>query len=406
MIFHRSTACGWGVCLLVMTLLCQPAAAQQPPGEQLIDRVFQAYSQLDHYEANIRLTMAQTQGRWTTARSGDTFVALDRPGKRLLIDTPDQLLVSDGHTLLYRHTQIPGKHLEVDINSPLTCEWLVQQSPYMAFPSIPTDIAFLLATDPLAFISEGAAGAPATLPPDPDDPQKRPRIEIALQTGTMTLIINPATHLIDKTVVDVDTSTMNAPPGTTMSYTFDIEVLNTDKPVANDRFTFDTTGSIASNTMQHMMASGDNSPHPLTDQPAPQLNLPDIDGNDHDITVDDKDAKVIVLDFWATWCPPCVKALPGLQEVYDWVQADGKPVAIYAVNQGETAEEVKKFWEDKGLTIPVLMDENFTAGQSYMVNGIPQTVIIANGKVRHVHEGYTPGLEDQIKAEVEALLAE
>lgn len=403
MIFHRSAAWGWGIGFIVLAMVYPPATAA-PPGEQLIDRVSKAYRDLDYYDATLHMTLAQTQGRWTNAMSGDIFISLDRPGNRLLVDMPDHLLVADGQKLFYRNAGIAGKHLEIDTSSPLTCEWLVQQVPELAYPATPTDLAFLIATDPLAFVSSGAAGAPATLPPDPDDTQNRPRIEVALQAGTMTLTIDPGTHLIDKAVIDVDTTTMNAPPGSGMSYTFDIKVNSTDQPIADDRFVFDTTGSIASQSMQHMMASGANAPHPLIGKDTPGLNLPDINGLDHDIAVDDADAKVIVLDFWATWCPPCVAALPGLQEVYDWAQAEGKPVAIYAVNQGETVEEVKQFWKDKGLTIPVLMDENFTAGQSFHVTGIPQTVIIADGKVQHIHEGYGPGLEDQIKAEVEALL--
>ncbi len=396
-----------GLCLCLVTAGgLATAAAAAPPGEQLIDKVSQAYRDIDQYDATLHLTIAQTQGRWTNSQTGDIYIALDRAGNRLLIDSPDQFLVADGQKLFYRHAQIAGKHLELDAVSPLTCEWIVQQAPLMAIPSAPTDFAFLLATDPLSFVSEGAAGAPATLPPDPDDPQKRPRIEAALQAGTMTLTIDPGTHLIDQAVINVDTTTMNVPSGTTMSYTFDIEVHSTSQPVADDRFVFDTTGSIASPSMQHMMASGTNAPHPLIGKDTPDLNLPDINGIDHDIAVDDPDAKVIVLDFWATWCPPCIAALPGLQEVYDWAQAEGKPVAIYAVNQGETVEVVKQFWEDMGLSIPVLMDENFTTSESYHVTGIPQTVIIANGKVQHVHEGYRSGLEDQIKAEIEALLVE
>ena len=400
---QRPAAWLTGVCLVISALCGQALAA--PPGEQLIDKVLNAYRGLEHYDATLHLTMTQTQGRWTATQQADYFVALDRAGNRLQIDAPGQLLVVDGQKLFYRTDEMPGKHLDIAAVTPLTCMWIIQQAPGLTFPAIPTDVAFLLAEDPVTVVSQGVAGAPATLPPDPEDPQQRPRVRFAVRSGTMTLTIDPATHLIDRVVIDADTAAMGAPTGVTMSYAFDIKV-NSTEAVDDDRFTFDAAGSIASPSLQHMMASGSNAPHPLTGKPTPELKLPDIDGNEHDIAVDDADAKVIVLDFWATWCGPCVAALPELQEVYDWAKADGKSVAIYAVNQGETVGEVKQFWADKNLSIPVLMDENFTAAQSYQVNGIPQTVVISGGKVQQVHVGYGPGMAGRLKAEIETLLAE
>lgn len=391
--------------LILTTIVARPAIAQ-PPGEQLIDKVKQAYRDINDYDATLHLAMVQKQGRWTVTQAADYFVVFDRPTNRLSIDGPDQLVVCDGKKMFYRTSNIPGKHLEIDMTGPVTAEWLLQQAPNLIYPAFPTDVSFLISDDPLQFVSQGAAGSPATLPPDPDDPQKRPRIESALQAGKLILTIDPTTFLIDKAVVQVDTVQLNLALGTELSYTFDIDVKSTDQAPGDDRFAFDTTNSVASPSMQHMMASGSNAPHPLVGKPVPALKLPDLDGNEHDIAVDDKDAKVIVLDFWATWCPPCRAELPGLQGIYDWVQKEGKPVAIYAVNQGETVDEVKKFLADNQLSIPVLMDENFSAAQDYQVNGIPQTVIIADGKVQQVHVGYAPGMEDQIKAEIEAQLGE
>ena len=318
--FQRSIVWMPALGLAALSLAGLPATAA-PPGEQLIDQVVKAYKDIQQYDATLRLTMSQTQGRWTSSQEGEFYIALDRPGNRLLIDSPDQLLVADGQTLFYRNPRLPGKHLQIDATAPLTSQWIVQQVPAVVFPSVPTDFAFLLADDPLAFVSQGAAGAPATLPPDPDDPMKRPRIQAALQAGTLTLTTDPKTHLIDKAVVDVDTAALGAPADTTMTYTFDIHVNSLDNPIDPERFAFDTSNSAASGSMQQMMASGSNAPHRLVGQPTPPLNLPDIDGNDHDLATDD--AKVIVLDFWATWCPPCVAAMPELQAVYDWAQQEG-----------------------------------------------------------------------------------
>jgi len=399
--FQRSTAWTSVFCLVIAGGVSRAVAA--PPGERLIDKVVKAYQDIQQYDATLRIDISQPQDRWTITRTGEYRVKFDRPANRLLIDTPDQLAVADGQSFYYANPRLPGKHLKIDTTSPVTCEWIVQQVPFMAFPSISPDVAFLISNDPLGFMSAGAAGDPATLPPDPDDPQKRPRIQSALQAGTLTLTIDPKTHLIDKAGISVDAAALGS-PGMTLTYNFDIHINSIDQPIDPDRFAFDATGSKASASMQHMLASGSNAPHPLVGQPTPPLNLPDIAGKNHDIATDDPDAKVIVLDFWATWCGPCVAELPELQTVYDWAKDNGKPVAFYAVNQGETTDQIKAFWSDKGLSIPVLMDQNFTAAQAYQVNGIPHTVIIANGKVQQVHVGYRPGIGEQIKAEIQGLL--
>ena len=215
---------------LVVLSLGWQAAFAQPPGEQLIDQVIQAYRDIQQYDATLHLAMRQTQGRWTSSQEGDFLVVLDRPGNRLLIDAPDQFLVTDGQKLYYRSTQLPGKHLELDVTAPLTCEWIAQQVPTVAFPSVPTDFAFLLSDDPLAFVSQGAAGDPSTLPPDPEDPEQHPRIQSALQAGILTLTIDPKTYLIDKAVVDVDAIALGLMRGTTMTYTFDKSEATTNSP--------------------------------------------------------------------------------------------------------------------------------------------------------------------------------
>ncbi len=389
--------------LLLGIAAYQPVHAA-PPGEQLMDKVTQAYQDIQQYDATVRLSMQQTQGRWTSAQEGDVYIALDRPGNRLLIDTPDQLLIADGKKVYFRHTQIPGKHLEISTVSPLTSEWITQHMPTLAFPSVPADLAFLLSPDPLAFISQGAAGDPATLPPEVDDPEKRPRIRSAIQAGTVTFTIDPATYLIDKAVVDVDTAALGGKPGMTMAYVMDVQVHSNDQALDKDRFVFDTINSIASPSMQHMMASGANAPHAMQDKDAPLLKLTALDGDDYDMA--DDDAKVIILDFWATFCPPCQPGLAELQQVYDWVQQEGLPVAIYAVNQGESAELARQYRDQFGLTIPVLLDQQYTASQAYRVMALPETMVIANGKVQHAHIGYRPGVGEQMKAEIKALLAE
>jgi peroxiredoxin len=109
---------------------------------------------------------------------------------------------------------------------------------------------------------------------------------------------------------------------------------------------------------------------------------------------------IIVLDFWATWCPPCRAALPGLVEVTDSLADKG--VVFYAINLRENEGVVRDFMKKQKKQFLVLMDNGDVAA-AYKVEPIPQTVIIgANGTVQAVHFGFTN--RQLIRRELDMLL--
>jgi peroxiredoxin len=83
-------------------------------------------------------------------------------------------------------------------------------------------------------------------------------------------------------------------------------------------------------------------------------------------------------------------------------------VVFVAVNQGEKAKQIKKFLKQKKWeNLTVALDPQAVAGKSFKVEGIPQTVIIdKQGKVRHVHVGFSPNIGNRLKREVQALVSE
>jgi thiol-disulfide isomerase/thioredoxin len=199
------------------------------------------------------------------------------------------------------------------------------------------------------------------------------------------------------------------PQGETASVTYDIEVTRYNEAIDAGRFTLDTRNSKAANSLQALMQAGAAAAagqgagqHPLEGRPAPDVALKTVDGKDYSLAHDP--SRVIVLDFWATWCGPCRRGLPLLQEVHDWAKKEGKSVSVYAVNIEETPEQVNRFWAQLKLTLPVLMDVKGEVAQAYRANSIPQTVIISGGRVASVHVGFTPDLATQLKAEIEELL--
>jgi peroxiredoxin len=135
-------------------------------------------------------------------------------------------------------------------------------------------------------------------------------------------------------------------------------------------------------------AKEENPAAALEGKAAPDFTLEGMDGKP--VKLADLKGSVVVLDFWATWCPPCRKGLPHLDKLY---QANkGKGLKAFAVDLKETKDEVKQFVEQTKLGVPVLLDTDGKVAESYKVSGIPQTVVIGkDGKVQTVIVGFGDG---------------
>jgi thiol-disulfide isomerase/thioredoxin len=150
--------------------------------------------------------------------------------------------------------------------------------------------------------------------------------------------------------------------------------------------------------------AGENPADALVGQPAEDFELELLGGESFKLS-DHKGKDVVILDFWATWCGPCVRALPELMAAAD--DFKDKNVKLIAVNQREKTSRIEKFLTKEGWSLTVALDTEGAVGDIFKVQGIPQTVIIGkDGLVKKVHVGFAPGLKDQITAELEEILAE
>lgn len=134
---------------------------------------------------------------------------------------------------------------------------------------------------------------------------------------------------------------------------------------------------------------------------APDFELPRLDGSTFRLS-EHKD-KVIILDFWATWCGPCVAALP---EYLSAVRKfDPEKVLFVAVNQQESADQIRAFLAEKKLTPIVALDRTGSVGEQFRVSGIPHTVVISPGNlVEDVHVGYRPGSAEELQTTIQQIL--
>ncbi|MDZ7805218.1 TlpA disulfide reductase family protein [Thiohalophilus sp.] len=106
------------------------------------------------------------------------------------------------------------------------------------------------------------------------------------------------------------------------------------------------------------------------------------DANDQQHTLRDYTGKVRVINFWATWCPPCVEEIPSLNRLRE--KMAGEPFELISVNYAQQADEVKKFLEKVDVQFPVLIDHDGAEAARWRVIAFPSTYIIdGNGKIRY-----------------------
>ncbi len=152
----------------------------------------------------------------------------------------------------------------------------------------------------------------------------------------------------------------------------------------------------------------ENSPAPLpsevkatetTGQSAIDFSLSDLNGET--VKLSDYQGQVVMVNFWASWCPPCTAELPTIQAFYDAHKADG--FVVLAVNAHENPADVRGFINSKGFTFPVLLDSNAGVMNKYGIRALPMSFIIdKNGNIQYIHRG---GIDTEtLKAKVEPLL--
>lgn len=141
---------------------------------------------------------------------------------------------------------------------------------------------------------------------------------------------------------------------------------------------------------------------PQVDAIAPDFSLKTLAGGT--LRLSDLRGQAVVINFWATWCPPCRAEMPAIQRVY--AKYRGQNFTVLAVDLQESEAQVADFIGQMGLTFPILIDQEGTVFARYRVNGLPSTFFVdRQGVIRNIAIG-GPMAEAFIDSQVADLLAQ
>ena len=227
-------------------------------------------------------------------------------------------------------------------------------------------------------------------------------IKLSNTGGDFTFLIDPESHLLRQVVIDQTKFLrhIGQPDVKKALITVDYSTSTTPAKLTDTQFAWTPPAGARELTAAAMAKEdGDGAANALVGKPAPAFKLKDLNGKE--VSLADQKGSVVIVDFWATWCGPCVQALPHLNKLYEDKKAAG--LKVLAVSVDDEKEKVAPFVAAKKLTMTVLFDnDEQKVAEKYGVQGIPQTVVIGkDGTVKKVFVGFGPGTEEEMRKIVE-----
>jgi len=226
-------------------------------------------------------------------------------------------------------------------------------------------------------------------------------LQVERPTDELTFLVDPKTNLVRRVTMDLrkTIAARGAPDIKAAEFVVDYTTTSPDgEPKAAEQFAWSPPQGA-----RDAAAASAGGPRildaksQLVGKPAPDFTLKNLAGED--VKLADAKGNVVLIDFWATWCPPCVAGMPNLERIHTQRAKDG--IRVFAVNSMEDKDKVAGFVKERNLTLPVLLDADGKVGESYEIQGWPTSVIVKRDGT--VHKVVISGGPEGEKALDEAL---
>jgi cytochrome c biogenesis protein CcmG, thiol:disulfide interchange protein DsbE len=138
----------------------------------------------------------------------------------------------------------------------------------------------------------------------------------------------------------------------------------------------------------------------------PAVNVKTLDSKTFNTSQLNNNGKPMIIDFWATWCKPCVTELNAIADEYaDWVEETGVKLVAISIDDARTQASVAPFVNGKGWEYEFYIDANSDFKRAMNVNNVPHTFLVdGNGKIVAQHNSYAPGDEKKLIEEIRKLV--
>jgi peroxiredoxin/outer membrane lipoprotein-sorting protein len=376
-----------------------------PPAQALLDKIRDAYAKLTSLDVAGRLSVVFDGGGQQQNDHSDFTGAFRAPDKFRHELKDDTTIVTSGDKV---YTYVVKKNA-----------YLTDDAPKDRSDALPGEVgALLMDQDPSLAMAMGRSASDTLIAGASDvslldetkvDGVSYPTLKVVQPDEDQTVLIDPKTYLVRSVQHDLRRSMEHQGVPNVKLALVTVDYTPAPGNAQPQAVSFDWTPPADAKPLADPTPAPGGGENPwasvaaqLEGKAAPDFTLKQLDGKT--VSLSDLKGSVVVLDFWATWCPPCRAGLPHIDKVAKERSADG--VKIFAVNLQEDATQIQPFMQQNNLTLPVLLDSDGAVAGKYLAESIPETVVIDKKGIVHKVIGLPlfPDEEKALNDEIDAAL--